>query len=43
LNKADEALSRKVMRFEILFQVLGLLPIIHGNQELVWGMLLFSL
>jgi hypothetical protein len=39
LNRADKKLANKIRRFSILFKIIGLIPHVKGNKELVWGML----
>lgn len=43
LNDSSPALQSKLQRFDILFTIIGLIPHLKGNKELVWGMLIFTL
>ena len=43
MNLANSSIQAKLRKFKLLFKIIGLIPHIKGNKELVWGMLEFTL
>ena len=43
LNSDKEHASKRMHRFDVLFQLFGIIPIIRNNRSLLWGAQIFAL
>ena len=43
LNSDKESVSKRVLRFDILYKLFGLIPVIKNNRSLLWGTQVFAL